>query len=331
MERRRRRSCHASFIVLILGLALVSCGCVLPRVDVVRVTASADRDGPRVLCIVAHPDDEIAFAGLLYKTATYLHGTCDVVTITNGEGGFKYSTLAEVVYDLELTDEEVGRAHLPRIRRAEMIAGCSAMRVSCVWFLGECDHRYTRDEREVLAADADVWRLDRVRALLRSRLAAGYDLVLVLAPTEETHGHHKAAAILALEAVAAMDVASRPVILCVRSSAANDAEAPSFSGLAGYPVTRTRPHAPLTFDRTQAFGYKDRLNYKIIADWAIAAHRSQGTMQLLAGRGDVEHYFLFDVNRPDAERVARAFFDRLAEPQFYSKTYGPTAGTDTGG
>ena len=60
--------------------------------------------------VAPHPDDEIAFAGALYKTSTLLDGRCDVAGITNGEGGFKYSTLAERIYGLELTDEVRTRA-----------------------------------------------------------------------------------------------------------------------------------------------------------------------------------------------------------------------------
>ena len=54
--------------------------------------------GPRILCITAHPDDEIAFAGTLFKIATHLEGSCDLAVITNGEGGYKYSTIGESIY-----------------------------------------------------------------------------------------------------------------------------------------------------------------------------------------------------------------------------------------
>ena len=42
-------------------------------------------DGIRALCVVAHPDDEIAFSGTVYKIATHLGGAVDVVVITNSE------------------------------------------------------------------------------------------------------------------------------------------------------------------------------------------------------------------------------------------------------
>ena len=77
--------------------------------------------GPRVLVVVAHPDDETAAAATIYKITHELNGMVDQCVITNGEGGYKYSTLAESYYGLELTDEAVGRANLPRIRKQELM------------------------------------------------------------------------------------------------------------------------------------------------------------------------------------------------------------------
>ena len=40
-----------------------------------------------------------------------LDGACDVVTITNGEGGYKYAVLAQRLYGRPLTDDEGENAH----------------------------------------------------------------------------------------------------------------------------------------------------------------------------------------------------------------------------
>src|SRR6266513_5463315 len=65
---------------------------------------------PRVLIVVAHPDDESCFAATVYEIAHNLGGTVDQLVITNGEGGYRYSLLAESYYGVKLTDEAVGRA-----------------------------------------------------------------------------------------------------------------------------------------------------------------------------------------------------------------------------
>ena len=79
-------------------------------------TAYAQHSQPHVLIVTAHPDDEISCSATVYKITHELKGVVDLALITNGEGGYKYSTLAEAYYNLELTDEKVGRENLPRIR-----------------------------------------------------------------------------------------------------------------------------------------------------------------------------------------------------------------------
>lgn len=318
------------FLPILLGLALLAtltaCAgpAVAPHHSVHEVTPRLDVRGPRVLVVVAHPDDEVAFAGTLYKTSTLLDGVVDIAMLTNGEGGFKYATLAESIYGVELTDEAVGREHLPAIRLGEEIAGARILRVRRIYWFDELDHRYTRDVDEILGEDAKVWDLAAVRAGLDAILRAGrYDFVLTHLPVPATHAHHKAATILALEATTRLPPESRPVVL----GAGPDPEEGTFSVLPGYPTTRIRSGVePFAFDRTAKFGYREQLDYRIVANWVIAEHKSQGTMQLFMNAGEREFYRLYDQNPPYAERRARAYFKRLEAPQFRTKTYGPSAG-----
>jgi hypothetical protein len=92
------------------------------------------QEAPKVLVVTAHPDDDATMAGTNYKIVHDLKGTVDIALITNGEGGYKYSTLAEDIYGLKLTDEAVGRKYLPEIRKKELEAGavCSMREISSV-------------------------------------------------------------------------------------------------------------------------------------------------------------------------------------------------------
>lgn len=301
-----------------------------PGVEVVQVVPAPSASGPRVLAIVAHPDDETAFAGAMFKIRTHLDGACDVLQITNGEGGFKYSTLGERVYGLELTEEAVGREHLPHIRRQEFLAGVRWIELRRAIFLNQTDHRYTRDPWEVLAPDAGVWDLDLIaRTIDRVLAEGGYDFVFVHRPVPTTHGHHQAASVLALQAVERMAPEARPVVLAARTVERDQEREQAFIGLPDFPVTSADPDGPVfEFDRRQGFGFKRRLNYGIVVDWLIAEHKSQGTMQLYMGRGDIERYSLFHLAPADAVNRCRRLFDRLAEPQFATKTYGESAGTN---
>jgi len=322
---RGRRVVRAPLALL---LAAACAGPPLP-VDVARVTEGLrDPDAPRVLAVVAHPDDEIAFAGVIYKTATHLGGCADVAVVTNGEGGFKYATLAESIYGLALTDEVVGRRELPAIRRREMLDGARVMNVRDVIFLDQRDHRYTTDEHEILGQGASVWDVEGVRATLAALIhERGYDFLLTFLPYEDTHGHHKAAVVLALQAVASLPEPARPITLGVRFRRRGERPPPP-RGLSDWPVTRPRTDVgPFVFDRTQSFGHDDRLDYRIVVNWAIAAHRSQGTMQLGMGRAsELEAYWLYALEDDDAIAPTRTWFERLAEPQFEDRTYGPSAG-----
>src|ERR1051326_1544551 len=42
---------------------------------------------PKVLIVIAHPDDESAFSATVYKITHELKGTVDLLMVTNGEGG----------------------------------------------------------------------------------------------------------------------------------------------------------------------------------------------------------------------------------------------------
>ncbi|MCK6447774.1 MAG: PIG-L family deacetylase [Planctomycetes bacterium] len=290
------------------------------RVD---VTDRHGARGPRALVVIAHPDDETAFAGTLYKWTTHLDGVVDVLVLTNGEGGFKYATLAERIYGVELTDESIGRAHLPAIRQHELVEATRVLGVQSVTFLAERDHRYTTDLDEVLGADARVWDLERVRRELAAALQRErYDCVFALRPTPTTHAHHQAATRLAREAVLSLEPARRPALLIGNMTAASDAP------IAGDGAALPAPE--FSFDRLQRFGFQEKLDYRIVVNWEIAEHKSQGTMQLALGRGEREEFALWGGESDETRAKVRELFARLAEPQFEAKTYGASAGTNAG-
>lgn len=314
-----------------LGVLLAACAGSRGSEGVAVTEISPEPTGPRVLAIFAHPDDETSVAGALYKTATFLDGACDLVVITNGEAGFKYATLAERYYGLELTDEEVGREELPGIRRAELLEGARILGLRSVHFLGERDHRYTTDPWEVLDPAGGAWDVERLEAELARLVADGdYDFVLTMAPATGTHGHHQAATVLAARAVSSLPERRRPVLLGVVVETAESGPPTRPAPLPGLSETTLTDDGPFVFDRTQTFGHRNQLDYRVLVNSLIAAHRSQGTMQLAMNRGLREHYFPFAVGSPDVVGRAARWFDALEAPQFPAREYGPSAGTNAG-
>ena len=49
---------------------------------------SASAQGPKVLVITAHPDDESSISVAMFKIAKELKGTVDMAVMTDGAGGF---------------------------------------------------------------------------------------------------------------------------------------------------------------------------------------------------------------------------------------------------
>lgn len=290
----------------------------------IELSPPRERTGPRVLAVVAHPDDEIAFAGVLYKNATLLEGVSDVLTITDGAGGYKYSTLAERFYGERLTDPEVGARALPAIRQRELTQGCRILAVSRLHWLGQPDTGYTTDPADVLSRTDAGWDVEAIRRVL-AELLPQYDFVLTHTPTADTHGHHQAATRLALQVARELDPDARPTVLGVRFPGEDGSIPDPFDGATDDPSTR-QMGPRLVLDRAQKFGYDGRLDYSIIVNLAIAAHASQGTMQLLVGPAREESYYPY-IGAKDAEidRAAQ-WFEALAAQQFPVIEPTPVAG-----
>lgn len=276
----------------------------------------ADDDGPAVLIVTAHPDDEAMFAGSVYKITHSLGGVVDLALVTDGSGGFRYAYLAEPIYRLELTDEEVARHHLPAIRKRELMEAGAIVGIRNYFFLDAYDHAYTENVDSVLS---HVWDAQTLRADLAAIMRRGsYDFVFAHLPVPAFHAHHVAATILALEAARSLPQGERPVVL---GSFVADSEDPSrfdysdYSGLEGYPITRVRDDVePFVFDRKQPLREDGRLDYRVPVNWLIAEHKTQGTMQLLVNMGDIERFWYFEINDPGELARTRKLFERLAEP-----------------
>jgi len=289
---------------------LVSSALALAQAWSVPTTAQAP---PRVLTVIAHPDDDAMFAGTVYKLTHALGAAVDLALVTDGSGGFRYSQLAEPIYGLQLTDETVARQYLPTIRKRELMAGGAITGIRKYFFLDQLDHAYTENVDSVLRY---VWDSTAVRTRLRTLLEKGrYDYVFVHLPIERVHGHHNAASILALEAARSFPEATRPVVLGAFIGRKGDTTLSSYRELVGYPITRVRGDLqPFVIDLTQPLTADGRLDYRIVVNWLIAEHKSQGTMQLLVNGADLERYWYFATNSPSRLDATRRLFTALHEP-----------------
>jgi hypothetical protein len=156
------------------------------------------------------------------------------------------------------------------------------------------------------------WDTAFVRRRLSEILRNGrYDFVFVAEPTKTTHGAHQAASLMTVAAVAAMPASRRPVILATNSYKKGETP-PNYVGRDDFPFAAARPiDPPLEFDLKMPFGYQDRLDYRIVANWVIAEHKSQGIMQIYMNSFDTERFFLFAIDDDAAVAKTKSFFARL--------------------
>jgi len=262
----------------------------------------------RVLAVVAHPDDEYHFAVTLYRIVRELGGVADQLVITDGAGGHRYSSLAERLYDMSFSAEGEEPSRLPSIRRAETAVAGHVIGIRQHFFLDQRDRGFTLEPSEAIG-DWDHFSITQtLDKLLQS---GGYDFVFTLLPSDDTHGHHKAAALLVLEAASRLPAKDRPVVLAAEA-ADGTAIQRTFDELKGHPSTRV---ATGTYEvsRKRASVFDPALNYQIIANWVIAAHKSQGLFQLDAGRHCVERFWRFECSGSDSYARTQDLFYRLGD------------------
>jgi LmbE family N-acetylglucosaminyl deacetylase len=279
-------------------------GALLPQI----VTAQPKRE--KLLIVTAHPDDEYAFAAVTYRLVRECGWTADQIVITNGESGYRYATLAETFYGKSLAGTSEGRANLSAIRKQEARNAGKILGIREHYFLDQQDLGF---DTNAASADSSNWDRPYVRSILADTLnREKYDAVFTLLPNAQTHGHHRAATLLALEAVSNI-AGQRPLIFGAEPRGMDEAT-PAFSGLADEPPTRTLGATPaLIFDREAAFGYRESLNYQIVANWLIAEHKSQGLFQKDSGQHRFEQFWLFAASGETALE-GLPYLQKLLEP-----------------
>jgi LmbE family N-acetylglucosaminyl deacetylase len=273
----------------------------------------------KILIVVAHPDDEYYFAGFVYRLTHEKHVLVDEIIVTSGEGGSRYADLGEPFYGKSFKNLSDQKA-LTSTREAEAKSAAKIMGIQDTEFLRVRDFGFT----ESLAETLKKWDQDAITEKIFQKLKSGhYDGVLMLAPIPVTHGHHKAASVLAIRAAQKIPEEARPFLLGatidVTTHVFQDEEHASevkqgraFQELKEEPLTRVAlDPVAYRFDRNQSFGYQKKLSYQIVVNWMIAEHKTQGAFQTSVDRDDVEVIHTFASSGKPALERARQFFNRL--------------------
>jgi LmbE family N-acetylglucosaminyl deacetylase len=258
----------------------------------------------KTLLVVAHPDDEYYFAATVYRMAVQLGGRVDELIITNGEGGYRYSTLAEPYYKKSLTIEAIGRKDLPAIRRKETIHAGKILGIQKHIFLNQKDEYFTTDEEEGPKHSWDSgFVTNRIETLVRR---GHYKYILSVLPRATTHGHHQAATTLAACAIQALPEGLRPVLLGFDTDPALYVPPPQADK-----TQRRASNYAYVFDRATTFGFQNALSYQIVVSWMIAEHKSQGLLQTMHNKDPREYIWVDLESAPEAQAAAASLFRLL--------------------
>lgn len=279
-------------------------------------TFSTKAQGPKVLVVTAHPDDETGFSVSLFKITHELKGIVDMAVMTDGGGGFADSQLGAMYYGLNLTDSLVARTHLPLIRKQEILDAAKIMGLRNIYFMEQPDDWYTLDPTPYISGKN--WDIPFIEKRLDLILAERqYDYVITMLPHAGQHGHHKTAVLMALRAVQRFKGPHKPIIIAGSPLSANSKPV-EFNMLEGFPETKIKSNTP-TFTLNRAFRFKenDKVSYKIVADWVIAAYKSQGAIQENGiHKTDFEVYRYFDINDSKGIKQVQDLFQQLANSGF---------------
>lgn len=273
--------------------------------------------GPKVLIVTAHPDDETMFPVTIFKITHEMKGTADLALITDGSGGYN-GMVASSYYGKNLTDSLTGRTYLPLLRKKELFCSGEVMGIKNFFFFDQNDDFYQLDPKPFLAGER--WDLNYCERKLDKILQDGqYDYVFCLIPSVEQHAHHKTASILALRAVQRMKGDKKPVILGGRSLNKNYTY--KFLQLESFYETKISNTAPVFyFDRSFAFGENNHHSYMIVADWVKSCHKTQsGDMDASMHKGELETFWYFDINGNSKIESTKAFFENLRNSGFPTK------------
>ena len=93
-----------------------------------------------------------------------------------------------------------------------------------------------------------------------------------------------------------MPIGNKPIVLGAQTRNKTDSVF-KFAQYADFKQTHTLSDTPnFMINRLAAFSYKNRVNYKVISNWEIAEHKSQGATQMTMNNGDYEEFWFFKMN-----------------------------------
>lgn len=306
MKVRPYASINVSILVMLLAISIVENAWA-------QTGSTLQRTLPKAILVVsAHPDDELSFGATIYASTHTAGVPVDLAVLTDGSGGYGHAQLAASLYGIKgLSSDAVARTELPSIRKKECMASGNIMGIRHYYFFDYRDDSYTLEPEPAFA----TWDV----AVIKRRLGAliverGYDLVFVILPSADQHGHHKAATILLLETVLGISPAQRPYILAAPELNSANAQPVPYTQMPNYGVTRVQDTHTYQFDRTAKMLGSKLIDYRVLLRLLIAEHKSQGSLLLITEPQPVEYFTSFAISNRNKEELVNSLFSVITMP-----------------
>ncbi|CAF0879354.1 unnamed protein product [Rotaria sp. Silwood1] len=278
-----------------------------------------------VLLVIAHPDDETIFSSFVHAITHKLNASVDLVCVTNGEGGYRHVEPSESLYDnVRLSNETIGRKHLLRIRQQELFGSGRILGTRKYFFYDQIDLEYNREVNTVFEKQRDKeWVIEQFQRTIKNGNGAdGYDLMVIIIPSTNSHGHHTTSGLLALEAIdrlQRMKSVNISIPTVIGESEFILTKSPTYAenGLAEILTNITT--FELRFNLKWKMSKSSFVDYKTIRFWVAAEHKSQGSLMdeiIFEYDRNEEQYSYFAINERYGDHghlsMTRNIFSQLA-------------------
>jgi len=280
------------------------------------------------LLVIPHPDDETLYGATLWRLCREKNFHIDAIIITDGQGGYSYSQLSSFIYSLDMVDS---RKDLISIRKKEMEESAKVIGLKGLHFLMENDKEYTKDVLACIPHERSksIWETDRVKREIKNLLMLNkYDVVFVMLPAEESHGHHKASCVLTIESIIELKGSiKRPLVIAgrefiwdrdrncdIHAPIANDVELKNnqispfdnFSYKGFFEMEELSPHpfvVPKIVNRESKYinNLKREISYETVVSWMISCHKSQGSLFDELKNQKVEEWWCLKINETEEQ------------------------------
>jgi hypothetical protein len=209
----------------------------------------------------------------------------------------------------------------------ELLASGRILGIRNIFFYEQLDLKY---DRNVDVVFAEQWNKEWVIQLLEKTIKTGngthgYDIMLIMLPNVESHGHHTASGLLALETIERLRQTNIKIPTVIGGSEFVLNQSPVYSSNRLADISSTIPNE-FHFNRTwKLSNINGSPDYRMIVIWACSEHKSQGgligeTMTTYAREN--EQYFYFSINNEENNEtrmhLIQNLFDQLVDIHQYN-------------